>query len=88
MKIKILRTVILDIEGKQKTYSPSGKIIEISDELAKENNYVERYGKYPRHIQIVEFPKVEEKPKEVDQKVNDEQVEEKPKTKKATKTKE
>lgn len=85
MKIKVLKSVVLDVEGKQKTYSPSNKIIEISDELAKENNYVERYEKYPKHIQIVELPKVEEEPKEVDQKFNDEQVEEEPKAKKATK---
>ena len=59
MEIKILRTVSLDFEGKQKVYSPSDKTISISDDLAKEKNYVERYQKYPKHIQIMKLPDVD-----------------------------
>lgn len=59
MEIKILRPVSLDIEGKQKVYSPSDKTISISDDLAKEKNYVERYQKYPKHIQIIKLPNID-----------------------------
>lgn len=80
MEIKILRPVSLDIEGKQKVYSPSDKTISISDDLAKEKNYVERYKKYPKHIQIIKLPSVD---KEVVP-----EVKAKPKSKKVAKTKE
>lgn len=59
MEIKILRPVSLDIEGKQKVYSPSDKTISISDDLAKEKNYAERYQKYPKHIQIIKLPNID-----------------------------
>ncbi|WP_373750275.1 hypothetical protein [Jeotgalibaca porci] len=84
MEIKILKPVILDVEGKQKVYSPSQKIISIADGLAKEKNYVERYQKYPQHIEIISLPSVDKE--EVKEEVPE--VEEKPKAKKAKKTKE
>lgn len=62
MKIKILKPVLLDIEGVQKLFEPSNKVITIDDELAKERNYVERYEKYSDYIEIVEG--VKEEPKE------------------------
>lgn len=58
MEIKILKSVILDFDGKSRVYSPSDKIISIADDLAEKNKYVERYQKYPEHIKIVEMPKV------------------------------
>lgn len=89
MEIKILRPVILDIEGKQKVYSPSEKIISIADSLAKEKNYVERYQKYPQHIEIISLPSAdEEEVKEESTREEVPEVKEKPKTKKAKKTKE
>lgn len=89
MEIKILRPVILDIEGKQKIYSPSEKIISIADSLAKEKNYVERYQKYPQHIEIISLPSAdEEEVKEESTREEVPEVKEKPKTKKAKKTKE
>ena len=89
MEIKILRPVILDIEGKQKVYSPSEKIISIADSLAKEKNYVERYQKYPQHIEIISLPSAdEEEVKEESTRDEVPEVKEKPKTKKAKKTKE
>lgn len=54
MKIKIKKPVSLDIEGVQRTFYPSDKIIEIDNELAKERDYEERYGKYSDHIEIIE----------------------------------
>ena len=93
MEIKILKPVTLDIEGKQKVYSPSEKIISIADSLVKEKNYVERYQKYPQHIEIISLPSAEEE--EVKEEIKEEstrdevpEVKEKPKTKKAKKTKE
>lgn len=93
MEIKILKPVILDIEGKQKVYSPSEKTISIADSLAKKKNYVERYQKYPQHIEIVSLPSADEE--EVKEEIKEEstreevpEVEEKPKAKKAKKTKE
>ena len=93
MEIKILKPVILDIEGKQKVYSPSEKTISISDSLAKVKNYVERYQKYPQHIEIISLPSADEE--EVKEEIKEEstreevpEVKEKPKTKKAKKTKE
>ena len=93
MEIKILRPVILDIEGKQKVYSPSEKIISIADSLVKEKNYVERYQKYPQHIEIISLPSADEE--EVKEEIKEEstreevpEVKEEPKTKKAKKTKE
>ena len=93
MEIKILRPVILDIEGKQKVYSPSEKTISISDSLAKVKNYVERYQKYPQHIEIISLPSADEE--EVKEEIKEEstreevpEVKEKPKAKKAKKTKE
>ena len=89
MEIKILKPVTLDIEGKQKVYSPSEKIISIADSLAKENNYVERYQKYPQHIEIISLPSAdEEEVKEESTREEVPEVKEKPKTKKAKKTKE
>lgn len=89
MEIKILRPVILDIEGKQKVYSPSEKTISISDSLAKVKNYVERYQKYPQHIEIISLPSAdEEEVKEESTREEVPEVKEKPKTKKAKKTKE
>lgn len=89
MEIKILRPVILDIEGKQKVYSPSEKTISISDSLAKVKNYVERYQKYPQHIEIISLPIAdEEEVKEESTREEVPEVKEKPKTKKAKKTKE
>lgn len=89
MEIKILRPVILDIEGKQKVYSPSEKIISIADSLVKEKNYVERYQKYPQHIEIISLPSAdEEEVKEESTREEVPEVKEKPKTKKAKKTKE
>ena len=89
MEIKILKPVILDIEGKQKVYSPSEKIISIADSLAKEKNYVERYQKYPQHIEIISLPSAdEEEVKEESTREEVPEVKEKPKTKKAKKTKE
>ena len=89
MEIKILRPVILDIEGKQKVYSPSEKIISIADSLVKEKNYVERYQKYPQHIEIISLPSAdEEEIKEESTREEVPEVKEKPKTKKAKKTKE
>lgn len=58
MEIKILKSVILDFNGKSRVYSPSDKIISIADDLAEKNDYVKRYQKYPEHIEIVELPKV------------------------------
>lgn len=58
MEIKILKSVILDFDGKSRVYSPSDKIISIADDLAEKNKYVERYQKYPEHIKIVGMPKV------------------------------
>ena len=93
MELKILRPVILDIEGKQKVYSPSEKTISIADSLAKVKNYVERYQKYPQHIEIISLPSADEE--EVKEEIKEEstreevpEVKEKPKTKKAKKTKE
>lgn len=93
MEIKILKPVILDIEGKQKVYSPSEKTISISDSLAKVKNYVERYQKYPQHIEIISLPSADEE--EVKEEIKEEstreevpEVKEKPKAKKAKKTKE
>ena len=93
MEIKILKPVILDIEGKQKVYSPSEKIISIAESLVKEKNYVERYQKYPQHIEIISLPSADEE--EVKEEIKEEstreevpEVKEKPKTKKAKKTKE
>ena len=93
MEIKILKPVNLDIEGKQKVYSPSEKIISIADDLAKEKKYVERYQKYPQHIEIISLPSADEE--EVKEEIKEEstreevpEVEEKPKAKKAKKTKE
>lgn len=54
MKIKIKKPVSLDIEGVQRTFYPSDKIIEIDNELAKKRDYEERYGKYSDHIEIIE----------------------------------
>ena len=54
MKIKIKKPVSLDIEGVQRTFYPSDKIIEIDNELAKERDYEERYGKYSDYIEIIE----------------------------------
>lgn len=89
MEIKILKPVILDIEGKQKVYSPSEKIISIADSLAKEKNYVERYQKYPQHIEIISLPSAdEEEVKEESTREEVLEVKEKPETKKAKKTKE
>ena len=89
MEIKILRPVILDIEGKQKVYSPSEKIISIADSLVKEKNYVERYQKYPQHIEIISLPSAdEEEVKEESTREEVPELKEKPKTKKAKKTKE
>lgn len=89
MEIKILKPVTLDIEGKQKVYSPSEKIISIADSLAKEKNYVERYQKYPQHIEIISLPSAdEEEVKEESTREEVPEVKEKPKTKKAKKTKE
>lgn len=89
MEIKILKPVILDIEGKQKVYSPSEKTISISDSLAKVKNYVERYQKYPQHIEIISLPSAdEEEVKEESTREEVPEVKEKPKTKKAKKTKE
>ena len=89
MEIKILRPVILDIEGKQKVYSPSEKIISIAESLVKEKNYVERYQKYPQHIEIISLPSAdEEEVKEESTREEVPEVKEKPKTKKAKKTKE
>lgn len=86
MEIKILKPVTLDVEGKQKVYSPSQKIISIADGLAKEKNYVERYQKYPQHIEIISLPSVD---KEENKEKNKEKVTEvKEKPKKAKKTKE
>lgn len=84
MEIKILKPVILDIEGKQKVYSPSEKTISIADSLAKKKNYVERYQKYPQHIEIISLPSVDKE--EVKEEVKE--VKEKPETKKAKKAKE
>ena len=93
MEIKILKPVNLDIEGKQKVYSPSEKIISIADDLAKEKKYVERYQKYPQHIEIISLPSAGEE--EVKEEIKEEstreevpEVKEKPKAKKAKKTKE
>ena len=93
MEIKILKPVTLDIEGKQKVYSPSEKIISIADSLVKEKNYVERYQKYPQHIEIISLPSADEE--EVKEEIKEEstreevpEVKEKPKNKKAKKTKE
>jgi hypothetical protein len=93
LEIKILRPVILDIEGKQKVYSTSEKTISISDSLAKVKNYVERYQKYPQHIEIISLPSADEE--EVKEEIKEEstreevpEVKEKPKAKKAKKTKE
>ena len=93
MEIKILKPVVLDIEGKQKVYSPSEKIISIADSLVKEKNYVERYQKYPQHIEIISLPSADEE--EVKEEIKEEstreevpEVKEKPKAKKAKKTKE
>lgn len=89
MEIKILKPVILDIEGKQKVYSPSEKIISIAESLVKEKNYVERYQKYPQHIEIISLPSAdEEEVKEESTREEVPEVKEKPKTKKAKKTKE
>ena len=89
MEIKILKPVILDIEGKQKVYSPSEKIISIAESLVKEKNYVERYQKYPQHIEIICLPSAdEEEVKEESTREEVPEVKEKPKTKKAKKTKE
>lgn len=89
MEIKILKPVVLDIEGKQKVYSPSEKIISIADSLVKEKNYVERYQKYPQHIEIISLPSAdEEEVKEESTREEVPEVKEKPKTKKAKKTKE
>ena len=89
MEIKILKPVILDIEGKQKVYSPSEKIISIAESLVKEKNYVERYQKYPQRIEIVSLPSAdEEEVKEESTREEVPEVKEKPKTKKAKKTKE
>ena len=97
MEIKILRPVILDIEGKQKVYSPSEKTISISDSLAKVKNYVERYQKYPQHIEIISLPSADEEEvkEEIKEEIKEEstreevpEVKEKPKAKKAKKTKE
>lgn len=54
MKIRIKKPVSLDIEGAQRTFYPSDKIIEIDNELAKKRDYEERYGKYSDHIEIIE----------------------------------
>lgn len=89
MEIKILKPVILDIEGKQKVYSPSEKTISIAESLVKEKNYVERYQKYPQHIEIISLPSAdEEEVKEESTREEVPEVKEKPKTKKAKKTKE
>ena len=89
MEIKILKPVTLDIEGKQKVYSPSEKIISIADSLVKEKNYVERYQKYPQHIEIISLPSAdEEEVKEESTREEVPEVKEKPKAKKAKKTKE
>lgn len=89
MEIKILKPVTLDIEGKQKVYSPSEKIISIAESLVKEKNYVERYQKYPQHIEIISLPSAdEEEVKEESTREEVPEVKEKPKTKKAKKTKE
>ena len=89
MEIKILKPVVLDIEGKQKVYSPSEKTISIADSLAKVKNYVERYQKYPQHIEIISLPSAdEEEVKEESTREEVPEVKEKPKTKKAKKTKE
>ena len=101
MEIKILKPVTLDIEGKQKVYSPSEKIISIADSLVKEKNYVERYQKYPQHIEIISLPSADEEevkeestreevPEVKEESTREEvpEVKEKPKAKKAKKTKE
>ena len=89
MEIKVLKPVTLDVEGKQKVYSPSEKIISIAESLVKEKNYVERYQKYPQHIEIISLPSAdEEEVKEESTREEVPEVKEKPKTKKAKKTKE
>lgn len=65
MKIKVLKPVYLDFEdeaGETKKYTPSpdAEVFEIDDKLAEERNYLERYKKYPEHIEIIEEYTAEE----------------------------
>jgi hypothetical protein len=71
MKIKVLQKVNLDFTGEKKEYSNGTH--KIDDKLAIKNNYVDRYQKYPKHIEIIEFP--------TEEKVNETviETEEKPK---------
>lgn len=63
MKIKILKDVMLDLDGEYKIYKPSNKIYTIKDSVAKERNYVERYMNFPQYIEIVEIHTKEVKKK-------------------------
>ncbi|MGG5324189.1 hypothetical protein IGJ62_001824 [Enterococcus pernyi] len=58
MKIRILKNVRLDFEGKVKEYPSSNQVLQIDDQLALEKNYLARYKKYPKHIEVVEEPKI------------------------------
>lgn len=84
MKIKILKPVLLDIDGKSKQYEPSDKVIEIDDTIAKRRDYENRYTVYSDYIEIVEGVKKEEPKKELPEKeevpvVEDSKEEVKPK---------
>jgi|GEM_PF-5583676 len=57
MKIVVKKAVNIDIDGSGgKIVEPSKSIIEIDDNFAKEENLVLRYEKFPKHIEIVEYP--------------------------------
>ena len=75
MKIKILKTVNLDLGDGLKKYEPSLSILEIDEKLVEKENLKERYSKFPSHIEIIEKV-VEETNEEIIEEVIEEETKE------------